>query len=144
MSGVSARRLLTETDNSAGHHARMIEPTFTILYVDDVARSAAFYAQVLEKEPVEAAPTFTMFGLSNGAILGLWLRSTVEPPVAAGGGGAEIAIPVSDNAVVVRTHDEWSARGITIAQRPTQMDFGHTFVALDPDGHRVRVFAPSA
>jgi len=24
------------------------------------------------------------------------------------------------------------------------MDFGFTFVALDPDGHRLRVFAPSA
>jgi hypothetical protein len=22
------------------------------------------------------------------------------------------------------------------------MDFGHTFVALDPDGNRLRVFAP--
>eukprot|EP01035_Chromulina_nebulosa_P002685 gene2685-biopygen2256 len=25
---------------------------------------------------------------------------------------------------------------------PTQMDFGHTFVATDPDGHRLRVFVP--
>jgi hypothetical protein len=24
------------------------------------------------------------------------------------------------------------------------MDFGFTFVALDPDGHRLRVFAPGA
>jgi hypothetical protein len=24
------------------------------------------------------------------------------------------------------------------------MDFGRTFVALDPDGHRLRVFAPAA
>jgi hypothetical protein len=23
------------------------------------------------------------------------------------------------------------------------MDFGRTFVALDPDGHRLRVFAPA-
>ena len=27
---------------------------------------------------------------------------------------------------------------------PTAMDFGFTFVALDPDGHRLRVFAPGA
>jgi hypothetical protein len=27
---------------------------------------------------------------------------------------------------------------------PTKMDFGTTFVALDPDGHRLRVFAPAA
>jgi hypothetical protein len=25
-----------------------------------------------------------------------------------------------------------------------QMDFGYTFVAADPDGHRLRVFVPEA
>jgi len=30
---------------------------------------------------------------------------------------------------------------LPIAQPLTQMDFGYTFVALDPDGHRLRVFA---
>ena len=28
-------------------------------------------------------------------------------------------------------------------QAPTDLDFGRTFVALDPDGHRLRVFAPA-
>jgi hypothetical protein len=27
---------------------------------------------------------------------------------------------------------------------PVQMDFGTTFVATDPDGHRLRVFVPAA
>ena len=40
-------------------------------------------------------------------------------------------------------HEAWSQRGLRIAQAPVGMDFGHTFVALDPDGHRLRVFAPS-
>jgi len=31
-----------------------------------------------------------------------------------------------------------------VAQKPVDMDFGHTFVALDPDGHRLRVFAAAA
>ncbi len=31
-------------------------------------------------------------------------------------------------------------RGLTIAQAPSDMDFGRTFVALDPDGHRLRVY----
>jgi hypothetical protein len=35
-------------------------------------------------------------------------------------------------------------RGLPIAQAPTAMDFGPTFVALDPDGHRLRVFATVA
>ena len=37
-----------------------------------------------------------------------------------------------------------SAGGLTILQAPMQMDFGTTFVATDPDGHRLRVFVPAA
>lgn len=29
---------------------------------------------------------------------------------------------------------------MTILQTPTDMDFGRTFVALDPDKHRLRVY----
>ena len=38
---------------------------------------------------------------------------------------------------------ELQARGLTIAQPPTDMEFGRTFTALDPDGHRLRVYWPS-
>jgi predicted enzyme related to lactoylglutathione lyase len=41
-------------------------------------------------------------------------------------------------------HAEWKRRGLTIVQAPTRLDFGTTFVAVDPDGHRLRVFAPEA
>ena len=39
---------------------------------------------------------------------------------------------------------EWVGRGLRIAQAPVTLDFGYTFVALDPDQHRLRVFAPDA
>lgn len=39
---------------------------------------------------------------------------------------------------------DWTGRGLKIAQPITCMSFGTTFVALDPDGHRLRVFAPRA
>ncbi len=77
----------------------MTDPNFVILYVKDPSASAAFYADVLGRTPVEASPTFVMFALSSGLL--------------------------------------------PIAQPPTAMDFGLTFVALDPDGHRLRVFAPA-
>ena len=51
---------------------------------------------------------------------------------------------VADDAAVRELHADWSARGLTIAQAPTAMDFGFTFVALDPDGHRLRGFAPAS
>jgi predicted enzyme related to lactoylglutathione lyase len=109
-----------------------------ILYVDNPAASAAFYADLLGKPPAEASPTFAMFALTDGAGIGLWSRRTVEPEATAGGGG-ELAFTTAD---VDALHADWSARGLRIAQPPTDMDFGRTFVALDPDGHRLRVFAP--
>ena len=61
----------------------MIDPNFVLLYVADPAASARFYEQLLDKRPVEESPTFAMFALSSGVMLGLWGRSGVEPAAAA-------------------------------------------------------------
>ncbi len=122
----------------------MTDPNFVILYVDSPAASAAYYARLLGREPVEASPTFAMIMLKPGLMLGLWSRHTVEPAAAAGGGGAEIAFTVADAAAVAATHDDWRDRGIAILQAPVALAFGRTFVAVDPDGHRLRVFCPGA
>ncbi|RKH01623.1 drug:proton antiporter [Corallococcus sp. CA053C] len=122
----------------------MADPNFVLLYVDSPSASATFYAGLLGKPPVEASPTFAMFALSSGVMLGLWSKHTVEPAAKATGGGAELAFTVEDAAAVRAMHADWSGRGLPIAQAPTDLDFGHTFVALDPDGHRLRVFAPGA
>lgn len=118
--------------------------SFVILYVASTEASVAFYAGLLGRKPLEASPTFAMFKLDSGLMLGLWARHTVAPPAAASGGGAELALTVADAAAVTALHADWRGRGLNIAQAPTDMDFGHTFVALDPDGHRLRVFAPAA
>lgn len=121
----------------------MSDPSFVLLYVDDPAASSAFYADLLGRPPVESSPTFVMFALASGMMLGLWSRHGVSPAATAPG-GAELAFTVPDAAAVTATHAAWKGRGLTIAQSPAQLDFGHTFVALDPDGHRLRVFAPGA
>ena len=120
------------------------DPNFILLYVDSPAASARFYAELLGKQPVEASPTFAMFALDSGIMLGLWSRYTVEPAAEQGSGGGELAFAVADKAAVKATYADWGKRGLRIAQAPTDLDFGHTFVALDPDGHRLRVFAPGA
>ena len=38
---------------------------------------------------------------------------------------------------------EWLARGLTLIQAPTKMEFGYTCMALDPDGHRLRLYCPA-
>jgi catechol 2,3-dioxygenase-like lactoylglutathione lyase family enzyme len=120
----------------------MTDFNFVLLYVDDPAASAVFYAALLGRKPVEEAPTFVMFALESGVRLGLWSRTTVAPaPDAAG--GSEIAIAVSGRAAVEALHGAWRGRGVTIIQAPTDMAFGRTFAAVDPDGHRLRVFGPA-
>lgn len=116
----------------------MAEPSLIILYVDDVARSAAFYESLLGTRPVEASPGFAMIPLRGGLGLGLWARDGVAPAAGPAGGG-ELALTVAD---VDATHADWTARGLPIAQAPVAMDFGRCCVALDPDGHRVRAFRP--
>ncbi len=118
----------------------MPTPNFVILYVDSPEKSGAFYAALLGRQPVEASATFVLFVFDNGFKLGLWSRHTVEPAAKAAGGGAEVVIAVDTPASVDATHADWAGSGIAIAQAPTDMDFGRTFVALDPDGHRLRVY----
>ena len=85
-----------------------------------------------------------MFALPSGVMLGLWSRHTVEPSAVAAGGGGEIAFSVEGKDAVTKLFEDWSARRMRIAQSPVDLDFGHTFVALDPDGHRLRVFTANA
>ena len=119
----------------------MSDPSFVLLYVADPTKSAAFYGRLLGREPVEASPNFVMFALESGVMLGLWAKHEASPPATAPG-GAEIAFTVGGRGEVDTTFAEWKERGLAIAQPPTKLDFGYTFVALDPDGHRLRVFAP--
>ena len=121
----------------------MNPPNIVILYVANPSLSAAFYAQLLGKPPVESSPTFAMFALDHGMMLGLWARSGVEPATQTQPGSGELAFTVADKQAVEDQHAAWLAKGIRIAQPPTSMDFGYTFVGLDPDGHLLRVFAPS-
>ena len=52
---------------------------FTLFHVTDPQASARFYAGLLDRPAIEASPTFAMFPLGAGAMLGLWKRDTVAP-----------------------------------------------------------------
>jgi catechol 2,3-dioxygenase-like lactoylglutathione lyase family enzyme len=119
----------------------MTHPNLLILYVDSPSVSASFYSRLLGLEPVESSATFALFALESGLMLGLWSRPAVEPAATATGGGSELALKVETFPAVDKLHLDWRNRGLTIIQSPTDMDFGRTFVALDPDGHRLRVFS---
>jgi catechol 2,3-dioxygenase-like lactoylglutathione lyase family enzyme len=115
-----------------------------VLYVKDPGASSAFYKDLLEQPIVQSSPKFAMLPLGKDAMLGLWQREDVEPRADKETGGGEVAFTVANADAVRATHDAWKARGLKVVQVPTAMNFGHTFVALDPDGHRLRVLAPAA
>ena len=122
----------------------MNPPNFVLLYVTDPLKSAAFYEAHLSVPIVESSPHFAMLALPGGMMLGLWDVAEVLPPTRVTGGGTELAITTASNAEVDQLHADWKGRGMPIAQSPTSLDFGYTFVGLDPDGHRLRVFHPPA
>jgi catechol 2,3-dioxygenase-like lactoylglutathione lyase family enzyme len=110
---------------------------FILLFVENPMKSAEFYQRILDLKLVEQSPTFAMFALSNGVMLGLWSRYTAEPLVSSPAGAMDISFAV-DN--VDEMYEFLGNKGITIAQKPTDMDFGRTFVFLDPDSHRIRIY----
>ncbi|PJL65610.1 drug:proton antiporter [Stenotrophomonas maltophilia] len=119
----------------------MFTPSTLLQYVRDVAASATFYSGILGKPPVEQSPGSALFLLGDGAALGLWQRDGVQPPVSAQAGAAELAMVVANPDVVQQMHDAWRALGVQILQAPVTLEFGHTFVGVDPDGHRLRVYS---
>ena len=122
----------------------MTTPNMILLYVEDPAKSVGFYAEILNAAPLEQSPTFAMFRMNDATVLGLWGKQGVEPKVTAMAGATELGVHVEGRAAVDATHANWKSRKVPIAQAPTKMDFGYTFVGLDPDGHRLRVFSPEA
>ncbi|BAF90679.1 putative glyoxalase protein [Azorhizobium caulinodans ORS 571] len=112
-----------------------------LLYVSDPAASARFYGRLFGRAPVEQSQTFVLFVLSSGLRVGLWGRGGVAPAPTALPGASEIGFNVKEIEAVDATHADWVRRGAQIALPPTDLDFGRSFVAVDPDGHRLRVYA---
>lgn len=112
---------------------------YLLLAVRDPQASARLYTRLLGREPVETSPTFVLYVLGNGIKIGLWIADEIEPE-AKPAGGIEISFTEESEAAVLATYAEWTQLGVTVAQEPTRMDFGFTFVVEDPDGHRLRPF----
>jgi catechol 2,3-dioxygenase-like lactoylglutathione lyase family enzyme len=120
------------------------DPNMILLYVQNPAASAAFYADLLGRPPVDSSPNFAVFALNSGIMLGLWAKHDAQPTPTASGGGGELGFNLPSDEEVRARHADWSRRGLKIIQTPVKMDFGFTFTAADPDGHRLRVFALAA
>jgi predicted enzyme related to lactoylglutathione lyase len=120
----------------------MPAPNLILLYVENPAKSATFYESLFERPPVAVHPTYAAFRFENGLNVGLWSTTAKNFVSADSGHRSEVAFMVPDDAAVRRLHDRWQAASVTIEQPLHEAVFGLTFVALDPDGHRIRVCTP--
>jgi len=118
----------------------MAKPGLILLYVTDPIRSANFYEPIFKTKPVEKSPGYAMFVLEGGLKIGFWKRDEVQPEAEGGPGSMELVFAEASDADVDERFAEWTGKGIVIAQKPTRLEFGYTFVGLDPDGHRLRVY----
>jgi predicted enzyme related to lactoylglutathione lyase len=123
---------------------QMADFNLVVLYVEDAQASSTFYQTLLGCPVAQSSPKFVLLPLGNGTRLGLWQKDAVEPPSASQAGSSEISWAAANEEDVRATFEAWTKRGARIALPPTAMPFGHTFVALDPDGHRLRVLATTA
>ena len=115
---------------------------FITLAVADPIRSAQLYEGLLGVPPAQSSSTFVLFVLPTGIKIGLWAKEEMKPaPKPAG--GVEISFTENSREELLETHASWKTLGVRVVQEPTDMNFGLTFVAEDPDGHRLRPFVPS-
>ena len=117
----------------------MLELSTIVIYVDDLAKSQSFYQDLLGINPEKHSSTFTTFTFSNGMYLGLKDKKTVQPEPE-GHDGGELAFTLANTKQVDELFLEWKQKGITIFE-PINLPFGYTFIALDPDGNRLRIAA---
>lgn len=118
----------------------MATADMTILFVQNPVKSQAFYASLFTVRLLDVHPSFALLVFENGFQLALWSRFTAEPAVMAPSGSCEVMFTVSSKEALDALYLEWGVTlGITMCQKPALMDFGYTFTALDPDGHRLRV-----
>src|SRR6185437_12041092 len=92
-------------------------PHFVLLYVDEPQASAAFYARLLDRQPIDSSPNFVMFELAPGLRLGLWARRDVSPAPRANDTG-ELAMAVKSAKEVETLHADWKNKGAAILQEP--------------------------
>jgi len=125
----------------------MSHTPYLIWYVENPAISAEFYARLLGKPAVESSPTFALFVLDNGMKLGFWLRSGVIPEVQSTTSmqtcSGEFGLALQSKELVDQQYRALCEQGFHILLEPVMLDFGYTFVVCDPDGHRLRIFAPN-
>ena len=121
----------------------------TVLYCDDLARTAAFYQTLLGASPMLSGDRLVAIDAGEGTVLLLFQRGNSGPLNAPGGlvpghdGGGPVHLAFAIDAADV---DAWSTRlaqlGIDIESRVTWERGGLSLYFRDPDGRSVELATP--
>lgn len=122
----------------------------TALYVDDMARSARFFAGVLGLAPMLESERLTAFDAGAGGVLLVFARGASRDDSATPGG----TIPGHDGAgplhmafaIAAEDYDPWLARlgeaGIAVTGEVIWPAGGRSLYFEDPDGHVIELATP--
>ncbi|MFD4990272.1 VOC family protein [Streptomyces sp. NPDC058374] len=114
----------------------MTRPNMFIVHVSDAPASARFYGDLFAMEPAFESPHFIAFDLGGGVQLALWSGVAETLPQSR---ASEVCLNLDGAEAIDARFEEWTAKGVTIVQKPHDAVFGRTFVAADPDGNLLRV-----
>jgi len=120
----------------------MIVPNLLLFYVKNPLESALFYEKIFLIKPIASFPTYVAFSFENGFTFSLWSMQAKDFVSSGTGHRSELAFMVDDTHMVLELRKQWGELGVVIEQDLHEAVFGLTFVALDPDGHRIRVCMP--
>jgi catechol 2,3-dioxygenase-like lactoylglutathione lyase family enzyme len=122
----------------------------TCLYVDDLARAAAFYEGVLELSALTSDTRFRAYDVGGKSVLLLFRRgATLETVHLPGGtipphdghGPLHIAFAIGADALA-RWERRLADRGVAIEGRTRWPAGGHSIYFRDPDGHLLELATP--
>lgn len=119
----------------------VFKPNLLVLYVSNISISTDFYTNILRRQPVEQYAEFSVFQLNEHMLLGLQTIQGIEPSPNGQCGGFEICLSDVSIDEVKAIYQQWLLLKVPILLKPTYLEFGYTFVGLDPDNNRLRVCA---
>ncbi|PHM60121.1 VOC family protein [Xenorhabdus ishibashii] len=115
-----------------------VKPNLQLIYVSDIERSTAFYATILNSEPVFSSPRYVAFTVGKEAIFAIWSGGTKPDNTVPRFSEIGIMLPTCEE--VDQLFEQWQQNpDIEIQQEPYTDVFGRTFLVKDPDGHIIRV-----